>query len=92
MTNSELELLFNVILENDSVIAGNQTITRSGNYSISLFTDSTSCPKELNGFIYVPKDSVENTRVLIHNVRLMRYHKNSVGEKMPDLNHVRKIF
>ena len=66
----------NVVYDNDSVIGMTKLIRTSGPQSIYLHTDSVYPIKKLNGFIYIPDDSVSNEpKVLVHNITLTRYHQ-----------------
>lgn len=64
----------NVVYENDSVIGETKLIETSGPQDIYLHTDSTYKVKELNGFIHVLEDSVQNPMILVHGIALNRYH------------------
>lgn len=65
----------NVVYKNDSVIGLTRTIDRSGPQSIYLHTDSAYQVKMLNGFIYLPDDTIASQpKVLVHNISLTRYH------------------
>lgn len=78
----------NVIYENDSVIGLTKSITQSGNQSIYLHTDSAYKIKTLNGFIYVPEDTIEQTNILVHGISLTRYHANEVKDSLSVSNEV----
>ena len=52
-------------------------MTQSGHHSLYVQADSLNEIKDINGFIYVDKDSVHQTpSVLISNVSLIKYHKS----------------
>lgn len=73
----------NVIYENDSVVGMTKMIDRSGPQSIYLHTDSAYKVKMLNGFIYVPDDTIASQpKVLVHNISLTRYHRPAPADSL----------
>ena len=66
----------NVVYDNDSVAGEVKWITESGKYSIYLSNDSTCRMVAMNGFFYVPQDSLQEPMLLINNLELTRYHRN----------------
>jgi hypothetical protein len=64
-----------VTYENDSVVGETRQVSQSGRQSICLTTDSAYQMKTMNGFIYIPNDSLQNPNILINNIKLMRYHR-----------------
>lgn len=74
MTEGKVNMVLNVLYSNDSVIGKSKLIERSGMDSISLYTDSVYQIKKINGFIYVPKDSVQKSDVIINELSLIKYH------------------
>lgn len=73
----------NVIYENDSVIGTTKLINASGPQSIYLHTDSAYQVRMLNGFIYVPDDTIaSNPKVLVHNISLTRYHMPAPADSL----------
>ena len=74
--DGEVVMGLNVVFENDSVMGEVKHVAQSGKQSIYLSTDSTYRMKSMNGFIYVPQDSVQDPHVLIRNISLTRYHRN----------------
>lgn len=84
LSKGKATLGFNVVYENDSVIGETRQITRSGQQSIYLHTDSAYKIKDLNGFIHVEKDTLQRTNVLIHNISLTRYHAMKVDSLKTD--------
>lgn len=74
-TEGSILMGMNVVYENDSIAGMTQLIDESGPQSIYLHTDSTYKVKELNGFIYVPDDSIaSDPKILAHHISLTRYH------------------
>lgn len=63
-----------VIYDNDSVIGVTKEVTESGPQDIYIHTDSAFKIKALNGFVYVPNDSTLNPNILLHKIKLHRYH------------------
>lgn len=78
----EVVMGMDVVYENDSVVGTTQIINESGSQSIYLYTDSTYKIKMLNGFIYVPNDSVLKPNVLVHKLSLTRYHRPEVKDSL----------
>lgn len=85
----------NIHFKNDSVIG--KTITLNpGTNSLYVQADTINEIKDINGFIYVEKDSAHQTpSVLISNLSLMKYHQskentvpkdNEQEEKKPQKN------
>lgn len=95
-TKGQIVMGMNVVYENDSVLGMTKLVDASGPQSIYLHTDSTFKVKELNGFIYVPDDSLAyEPKVLAHHISLTRYHmpapadslstkSNEVSEQQPE--------
>lgn len=73
-----------VTYENDSVVGETRQISQSGRHSISLTTDSAYQMKTMNGFIYIPNDSLQNPNILINNIKLMRYHREQTDSVSTD--------
>lgn len=71
---------FNIRFTNDSVIG--KTITlKNGNNSLYVQADTINEIKDINGFIYVNKDSVHQTpSVLISNLSLTKYHQSKEND------------
>lgn len=86
---------FNIRFNNDSII-GKTISLKNGNNSLYVEADTIGEIKDINGFIYVHKDSVHQTpSVLISNLSLTKYHQkeenetpeaNSTEEKKPKDN------
>ena len=73
----KLTMGLNIRYENDSVTGKTIAMTQSGRHSLYIQSDSLNKIKDINGFIYVDKDSVHQTpNVLISNVSLIKYHKS----------------
>lgn len=67
----------NIRYENDSVTGKTIAMTQSGRHSLYIQSDSLNKIKDINGFIYVDKDSVHQTpNILISNVSLIKYHQS----------------
>ena len=66
----------NIRFDNDSVIG--KTITlKSGNNSLYIQADTINAIQDINGFIFVYKDSIHQTpNVLISNLSLTKYHQS----------------
>lgn len=74
-TEGQILMGMNVVYENDSITGMTKLIDESGLQSIYLHTDSAYKVKELNGFIYVPDDSISSEpKILAHHISLTRYH------------------
>lgn len=74
LTNTPVVAGLNVKYENDSVISEVKNVSRSGSQVIYLHSATGWQIKSLDGFVYVPKDSLDNTGILLYNVSLTRYH------------------
>ena len=74
LTKGKVTMALNVLYSNDSVVGQSKLIERSGMDSIYLYTDSAYQIKKINGFIYVPKDSVQKSDVIINELSLIKYH------------------
>ena len=67
----------NIRFKNDSVIGKTISMTQSGHHSLYVQADSLNEIKDINGFIYIDKDSVHQTpNVLISNLSLFKYHQS----------------
>lgn len=67
----------NIRFKNDSVVGKTISLTPSGRNSLYLQADTLNEIKDINGFIYVSKDSLHHTpSVLISNLSLTKYHQN----------------
>lgn len=76
----------NIRFKNDSVI-GKTIILKSGANSLYVQADTIHEIKDINGFIYVDKDSTHHTpSVLISNLSLTKYHQ-SKEKTIPKDNH-----
>ncbi len=86
---SRVTLGFNIRLDNDSVIGKTISLTKSGRHSLYVQSDTINEIKDINGFIYVQKDSAHHTpSVLFSNISLTKYHKseeNLIPEKQQQL-------
>lgn len=75
LTEGKVTMGLNIRFKNDSVIGKTATITHSGAESIYLQSDSTYEIKDINGFIFISKDSIQETpSVIISNLSLTKYH------------------
>lgn len=75
LTEGKILMGMNVVYENDSVLGLTRMVESSGPQSIYLHTDSAFKVKMLNGFIYVPDDTLANDpKVLARHIKLTRYH------------------
>ena len=74
LIKGKVTMALNVLYSNDSVVGQSKLIERSGMDSIYLYTDSAYQIKKINGFIYVPKDSVQKSDVIINELSLIKYH------------------
>lgn len=77
-------MAMSIVYDNDSVTGKTLTVTESGPQSIYLYSDSAFKVKEVNGFIYVPNDSLQETNILIHKMTLNRYHRLLSDSLMTD--------
>ena len=69
--------------KNDSVISAFRKIFTTGDYSISLQSDTMGELKEVNGFFYY--SSSEKKSLLLDKISLMRYHSaDSVAVAVTD--------
>lgn len=66
---------FNIVYDNDSVVGTTKQVTESGRQTIYLYSDSLYQIKSLNGFVFVPNDTIKNPHILLHNISLTRYHR-----------------
>lgn len=67
----------NIRFKNDSVIGKTIAMTKSGSHTLYVQADSLNEIKDINGFIYVGKDSVhQDPNVLISNISLIKYHQS----------------
>lgn len=67
-------MALSMTFDNDSILAQTERIDTSGWYTLSLKSDSAYKIKEINGFVYLPKDSIKST-LLIDEISLFRYHR-----------------
>lgn len=73
----KLTMGLNIRYENDSVTGKTIVMTKSGSHTLYVQADSLNKIKDINGFIYVDKDSVHQTpNVLISNISLIKYHQS----------------
>ena len=76
---------FNIRFNNDSII-GKTISLKNGNNSLYVEADTIGEIKDINGFIYVHKDSVHQTpSVLISNLSLTKYHQSEENDT-PEAN------
>lgn len=81
LNTGKVTMGLNIRLKNDSVIGKTITLTKSGSNSLYVPSDTLNEIKDINGFIYVDKDSIHQTpSVLISNLSLIKYHQS---EKKP---------
>lgn len=67
----------NIRFKNDSVIGKTIAMTKSGSHTVYVQADSLNEIKDINGFIYVDKDSIhQDPNVLISNISLIKYHQS----------------
>lgn len=90
LSPSKVTMGLNIRLDNDSVIG--KTITlKSGNNSLYVQADTINAIKDINGFIYVCKDSVHQTpNVLISNLSLTKYHQSEENTIQENNNKEKK--
>lgn len=74
LTKGKVSMSLNVLYNNDSVVGQSKVIEHSGMDSIYLYSDSAYQIKQINGFIYLLKDSVQNPDVIINELSLIKYH------------------
>lgn len=84
----EAIMAMNVIYENDSVIGFTKQINQSGSQNIYVHTDSSYQIKVLNGYIYVPEDSTQQTNILVHGISLTRYHAKEITDSLTVNNEI----
>ena len=73
-----------VTYNNDSVVGEMRQISQSGRQTICLTSDSAYQMKTMNGFIYIPNDSLQDPNILINNIKLMRYHREQTDSVSTD--------
>ena len=74
---SRVTMGLNIRYQNDSVTGKTIAMTQPGSHTLYVPADSLNEIKDINGFIYVDKDSVHQTpNVLISNISLIKYHQN----------------
>lgn len=64
----------NFYFDNDSVQGLTQTVTTSGLQHLYLQPDSAYKIKNISGFVYYADENGKKGSVLLHKIRLMRYH------------------
>lgn len=64
------------VFQNDSVVTRTERIVKSGERTIKLYADSLGAVKELRGFISLSKRHKTTGSLLVHDIRLVRYHCN----------------
>lgn len=74
MEKGKAIMAMSVIYTNDSVIGYSKEVSESGPQNIYIHTDSAFQAKTIHGFIYVPEDSINDPKILIHNISMTRYH------------------
>lgn len=67
-------MAMSLTFENDSILATTKKIEESGWHTLSLKSDSAYKIKEINGFVYLPEDSIK-TALLVDEISLFRYHR-----------------
>ena len=81
----------NIRFKNDSVIGKTMTINQSGTNSLYIQADTINEIKDINGFIYVYKDSAHHTpNVLISNLSLFKYHQSEEKATSDSNKHSQK--
>ena len=65
-------MAFRIKYDNDSIAAETKEIRVLGENAIYLIADSAKSIKDINGYIYYQG----NNKMLVSNIRLMRYHQN----------------
>ena len=74
---SRVTMGLNIRYQNDSVTGKTIAMTQPGSHTLYVPADSLNEIKDINGFIYVDKDSVHQTpNVLISNISLIKYHQS----------------
>ena len=74
---SRVTIGLNIRYQNDSVTGKTIAMTQPGSHTLYVPADSLNEIKDINGFIYVDKDSVHQTpNVLISNISLIKYHQS----------------
>ena len=74
---SRVTMGLNIRYKNDSVTGKTIAMTQPGSHTLYVPADSLNEIKDINGFIYVDKDSVHQTpNVLISNISLIKYHQS----------------
>ena len=74
---SRVTMGLNIRYQNDSVTGKTIAMTQPGSHTLYVPADSLNKIKDINGFIYVDKDSVHQTpNVLISNISLIKYHQS----------------
>lgn len=91
LTKGKILMGMNVVYENDSVCGMTRMVDTSGPQSIYLHTDLAYKAKMLNGFIYVPDDTIANNpKVLAHHITLTRYHMPEPADSLTTTDNKRK--
>ena len=74
---SRVTMGLNIRYQNDSITGKTIAMTQPGSHTLYVPADSLNEIKDINGFIYVDKDSVHQTpNVLISNISLIKYHQS----------------
>ncbi len=71
-SDQQAYMAFRIKYDNDSIAAETREIRTLGENSIFIVADSVQTIKDINGYIYYQG----NNKMLVSNIRLMRYHQN----------------
>ena len=75
----------NFYFENDSVMGKTQVVTASGPQRLYFKPDSAFQFKNVSGFVYYTDDQKHpEASLLLHDIRLMRYHDKNNGIQSPE--------
>lgn len=78
----------NFYFDNDSVQGLTRTITSSGTQQLYLQPDSAYHIKNISGFVYYISGKEKNESVLLHKIRLMRYHSSQKEERKEEIKPI----
>lgn len=90
-TTSAPIMAMQIVYRNDSIKALSRKIKENGPQMICLQNDTIGEFKEIQGFVYYPKQTSPSHSVLLSNISLMRYHANDSIEYIPNLSSEEKI-
>jgi len=80
-------MAFRIKYDNDSIVAETKEIRTLGENAIYIVADSVQTIKDINGYIYYQG----NNKMLVSNIRLIRYHQNDSTKYINSSREIKTI-